>query len=298
MISQPLYAQEKGTVRGVVKDSLSLESLPFGNVFIKELNVGTSTNNRGYFVIPSVPANKNLTVVVSYVGYKKKELRVLVNADTITDLEILLPSLKIQFETIEKIERIIKENVPDVGKIIITPKEIENIPKGVETDLLRSLASLPGVQSTGDVSAKFNVRGGETNQNLILLDGMPVYYPFHAIGLFSIIDPNVINNVEFFKGGFSANYGRAISSIIKIDTKDGDRNNLRAKLSASLLSAKGLIEGPIPSGSFFVSARKSLSNSILKKFVNENDLPIDFYDASLKINFADPDFFSGSKFSL
>ena len=73
---------------------------------------------------------------------------------------------------------------------------------------------------------------------------------FHAIGLFSIIDPNVINNVEFFKGGFSANYGRAISSIIKIDTKDGDRNNLRAKLSASLLSAKGLIEGPIPSGSF------------------------------------------------
>ena len=71
LISQPLYAQEKGTVRGVVKDSLSLESLPFGNVFIKELNVGTSTNNRGYFVIPSVPANKNLTVVVSYVGYKK-----------------------------------------------------------------------------------------------------------------------------------------------------------------------------------------------------------------------------------
>jgi len=298
LLTSLIAAQEKGTVRGVVKDSLSLESLPFGNVFIKELNVGTSTNNRGYFVIPSVPANRNLTVVVSYVGYKKKELRVLVNADTITDLEILLPSLKIQFETIEKIERIIKENVPDVGKIIITPKEIENIPKGVETDLLRSLASLPGVQSTGDVSAKFNVRGGETNQNLILLDGMPVYYPFHAIGLFSIIDPDVINNVEFFKGGFSANYGRAISSIIKIDTKDGDKNNLRAKLSASLLSAKGLIEGPIPSGSFFVSARKSLSNNILKKFVNENDLPIDFYDASLKINFADPDFFAGSKFSL
>jgi len=294
-----ITAQEKGTIRGVVKESSTLESLPFGNVFIKELNIGASANNRGYFIIPSIPANKNYTIVVSYVGYKTQQLSILVKPDIITEIEILMVPSNIQFDAIETTEYLNKnKNNLELGKTIITPKELETLPKGVETDLLRSLASLPGVQSTGDVSVKFNVRGGESNQNLIIMDGIPVYYPFHAIGLFSVIDPDVINNVEFFRGGFPANYGRAISSILKIITKDGDKNKFGTKLSASLLSAKGLVEGPIPYGSFFISGRKSLSNNILRKFVNNNDLPVDFYDASFKINYSNPIFFSGSKFSL
>jgi len=294
-----ISAQDKGTIRGVVKESTTLESLPFGNVFIKELNIGVSANNRGYFIIPSVPANKNYTIIISYVGYKTQLLNILVKPDIITELEILLIPSNIQFDAIETTGYLIKDDkIPDLGKTVITPKELETLPKGVETDLLRSLTSLPGVQSTGDVSVKFNVRGGESNQNLIIMDGIPVYYPFHSIGLFSVIDPDVINNVEFYRGGFPANYGRAISSILKIITKDGDKNKFGAKLSASFLSAKGLIEGPIPFGSFYLSGRKSLSNDILKKFVNNNDLPVDFYDASIKINYSNPIFFSGSKFSL
>ncbi len=127
------FAQDKGTIRGVVKESTTLESLPFGNVFIKELNIGASANNRGYFIIPSVPANKNYTIVISYVGYKTQQLNILVKPDIITELEILLVPSNIQFDAIETIEYLIKdEKIPDLGKTVITPKELETLPKGVE----------------------------------------------------------------------------------------------------------------------------------------------------------------------
>lgn len=294
-----LYSQEKGTLRGVVIDSTNSEALPFGNVLVKELGLGASTNNRGYFVIRSVPANQIYTLIVSYIGYKTKIYNVKVEPDKITELEVNLVPSSIELQTIEKIEYLAEEeNVPDISKTTITPKQIEYIPKGVESDILRSLVTLPGVQTTGDVSAKFNVRGGESNQNIVMLDGITVYYPFHSIGLFSIIDPDIVNNIEFFRGGYSANYGRAISSVLKIITKDGNKNKYSGSFSASLLSAKGLIEGPIPEGSFYVTARKSISNDILKKFVNENELPIDFYDAAFKINYDNSKFFSGTKFTL
>ncbi|MEW6193650.1 MAG: TonB-dependent receptor [Bacteroidota bacterium] len=297
--NQSFYSQEKGTLRGIVIDSTNSEALPFGNVLVRELGLGASTNNRGYFVIRSIPANQTYTLLVSYVGYKTKSFNVKVEPDKITELEVRLVPSSIQLQTIEKVEYLTEEeNVPDISKTTITPKQIEYIPKGVESDLLRALASLPGVQSTGDVSAKFNVRGGESNQNLVLFDGIPVYYPFHSIGLFSVIDPDIINNGEFYRGGFSANYGRALSSILKIITKDGNKNNFAGSLSASLLSAKALIEGPIPEGSFYITARKSISNDVLKKFVNEEELPVDFYDASFKINYGNSKFFSGTKFSL
>lgn len=297
-LSLPLIAQQKGTIRGVVKDSINSEVLPFGNALIKEINVGASTNNRGYFVIPSVPVGQNYTLMVSYIGYKPKIMSVSVLPKKITELEILLVPSSIQLQTIEKVEYLsAEENVPDLGKSIITTKSLEVIPKGVETDMLRSLISLPGVQSTGDVSARYNVRGGESNQNLVLVDGIPLYYPFHAIGLFSVVDADIVNNAEFFRGGFPSSNGRAISSILKISTRDGNKNQFGGKLSGSFLSVKGMIEGPIPSGSFYLTGRKSVSNKILNKFLN-GELPVEFYDAAFKVNVSNPDFFSGAKFTL
>lgn len=294
-----VFSQENGVLRGVIKDSLSLEVLPFANVLIKELGTGVSTNVRGYFVIPSISSGKKYSVQVSFVGYQSKTKSVLIESGKITELEILLNPTTIQMQAIEKIERIREEkNLPDIGKAVITPRELEVMPKGVETDILRSLTYMPGVQSTGDVSAKFNVRGGESNQNLILIDGVPIYYPFHSIGLFSVVDPDIVHNIDFYKGGFPADYGRAISSVLNITTKEGNKNRIQARMSASLLSAKAMVEGPLPEGSFYLTARKSVSNEVLKKFVSNNDLPIDFYDASFKLNFSNPGFFNGTKFSL
>ncbi|MEW6195044.1 MAG: TonB-dependent receptor [Bacteroidota bacterium] len=296
VLSQP---QNTGTLRGFVTDSTTSEALAYGNVFIQELNKGASTDARGYFLIPSIPAERNFSLVVSYIGYKTKTITIRVAKDKVTQFNIKLIPGSIELQTIEKIgERIAERNETDISLQRIIARDLEALPQGVETDIFRSLQYLPGVQSTGDVSARFYVRGGASNQNLVLVDGVTVYNPFHALGLFSVIDPDMINNVEFYKGGFSADLGGRLSSVMKIMTKDGNKNRFSGKASASYLTGKFLLEGPIPDGSFILTGRKSYSNSILKKFLNDQTVPADFYDFSFKGNYSSEDFIPGGKFSV
>ncbi len=197
-------AQEFGKLRGIVTDSTNGEALAYCNVFIQELNTGASTNERGLFLINSLPANTKFTLAVSYVGYETKQIQIEILPDRVNDIDIKLNPLSIELQTIEKIgERYSEKNVSDLGIEKISLKELEVLPKGVETDIIRSLQYLPGVSSTGDVSARFYVRGGSSDQNLVLLNGVSLYGPFHSMGLFSVIDPDVINSIEFFKGGFA-----------------------------------------------------------------------------------------------
>lgn len=301
LICSSIYtqSQEIGTLRGLVTDSTTSEALAYGNVFIKELNKGASTDARGYFLIPSIPADKDFSLVVSYVGYKTKNLIIHVSKNKVTQYNIQLMPSSVELQTIEKIgEKIIERNETDISLQRIIARDLEALPQGVETDIFRSLQYLPGVQSTGDVSARFYVRGGASNQNLVLVDGVTVYNPFHALGLFSVIDPDMINNVEFYKGGFSAELGGRLSSVMKIITKDGNKNRFSGKASASYLTGKFLVEGPIPDGSFIITGRKSYSNSVLKKFLNEQTVPADFYDFSFKGNYSSADFIPGGKFTV
>ncbi|MGK9367314.1 TonB-dependent receptor [Melioribacter sp. Ez-97] len=291
-----LEAQNSGTLRGLIVDSTSSEALAYCNVYVKELGVGTATDSRGYFLIPSIPANRNFTLIISYIGYNTKEIKIKVFPNKITHYDIRLVPSDIELQTIEKVEKLVEESRTDISIRRILSRELEYLPKGVESDLFRSLKYLSGVQSTGDVSARFYVRGGASNQNLILLDGVTLYNPFHALGLFSVIDPDVINNIEFYKGGFAANYGGRLSSVIDIKTNDGNKNRFGAKASASYLSAKLLLEGPLPHGSFYLSGRKSYSTEILKKFLDNQNIPADFYDLSFKMNYSNQDFIPGSKF--
>jgi hypothetical protein len=294
-----LYAQDYGTLRGLVTDSTSSEVLAYGNVFVKELGKGASTDARGYFLIPQIPAEQSFTLIVSYVGYRTKQSIIKLAKNKVTHYDIKLSPAGVELQTIEKIgERVIERNETDISLQRIAIRDLEAMPKGVETDVFRSLQYMPGVQSTGDVSARFYVRGGAANQNLVLIDGITIYNPFHALGLFSVIDPDMINNVEFYKGGFSADLGGRLSSVMKIMTKDGNKNRLSAKGSASLLSGKFLLEGPVPRGSFIFTGRKSYSNQIIKKFLNEQSVPVDFHDFSFKTNFASPDFIEGAKFTF
>lgn len=194
-------AQGVGSFRGVVTDSTNGEALAFANVYVEELSTGASSDTRGYFVITSLPANNSYTAIVSYLGYQSKRITFTVLPNKVTHIEIQLVSGAVSLGVVQKIgKRVVEKNATDIGLQRISMRELEALPKGVETDIFRSLQYMPGVQTTGDVSAKFFVRGGASNQNLILLDKIPIYNPFHAIGLFSVIDPEMINNVEFFKG--------------------------------------------------------------------------------------------------
>jgi hypothetical protein len=299
LIDTVIYSQDFGTLRGLVTDSTTSEALAYGNVFIKEIGKGSSTDARGYFLIPQIPADKNFTLIVSYVGYRTKTIEIKLAKNKVIQYNIQLIPAGVELQTIEKIgERVVEKNETNISLQRIAMRDLEALPQGVETDVFRSLQYLPGVQSTGDVSARFYVRGGASNQNLVLIDGVTIYNPFHALGLFSVIDPDMINNIEFYKGGFSADLGGRLSSVIKIITKDGNKNRFSAKGSASLLSGKFLLEGPIPKGSFIFTGRKSYSTAILKKFLNDQNVPADFHDIFFKLNYANPDFLEGSKFTL
>ncbi len=292
-------AQEFGKLRGIVTDSTNGEALAYCNVFIQELNTGASTNERGLFLINSLPANTKFTLAVSYVGYETKQIQIEILPDRVNDIDIKLNPLSIELQTIEKIgERYSEKNVSDLGIEKISLKELEVLPKGVETDIIRSLQYLPGVSSTGDVSARFYVRGGSSDQNLVLLNGVSLYGPFHSMGLFSVIDPDVINSIEFFKGGFASEYSGRLSSILNVISKDGNKNRFGASASASFLTGKGVLQGPIPNGSFILSGRFSYSDEILKQFLNQQSVPIDFYDISAKLNYSSPDIFNNAKFNL
>jgi hypothetical protein len=291
--------QRTGALRGLVTDSTSGEALAFGNVFIDELKIGASTDARGYFYIPSILANKTYRVIISYIGYETRQREVFILQNVITHINVKLMPAAIDIGVVEKIgEKYIEKAATDISLERIFVKDLEMLPKSVETDLFRSLQHLPGVQTVGDVSARFFVRGGSSNQNLVLLNDVPVYSPFHALGLFGSVDPDMVNFSEFYKGGFTAEHGGRLSSLMRIVTKDGNKNKFGASASGSFLTAKALIEGPIPDGSFILTGRKSHSNAILKKFLNEKDVPVDFYDLSFKVNYSNPDVLENAKFTL
>jgi len=294
-----INAQQTGNLRGFVTDSTNGEALAFCNVFIEELTTGASTNEHGLYLIKSIPANKEYEVTVSYVGYNTKRIKVFIKPEVVTQVDIQLIPLSIELQTIEKVgEKVILENKTDISIERISVKELEILPKGVETDIFRSLQFIPGVSSTGDVTARYYVRGGGGDQNLILLNGVELYNPFHSLGLFSVIDPDMINSIEFYKGGFTSEFGGRLSSVMDVISKDGNKNRFGFKSTASLLTAKGLVEGPIPNGSFMVTGRTSHNNSILKKFFNKQTIPIDFYDLSFKANYSSADIFENAKFSV
>jgi len=293
-----LYAQEKGILRGFVADSLSGEALPYANVYIKELNRGANTDSRGFFVMASLPCSR-LTVVVSYVGYKSRQFFVNIEPYVVTNLRVELVAMNIQMKTIESTgERVAKENATDLSLQRIAIRDLENLPKGVELDIFRSIQSMPGVQTGGDVSARFYVRGSPSNENLVLLDNTTIYNPYHALGIFSALDPDMISSMEFYKGGFPSEYTNRLSSVLKVVTKDGNKNTFGGKAGISLLTAKLFLEGPIPSGSFIISGRKNYSDVVLKKFRNNNSIPADFFDLFAKANYSNNEFMQDAKFSL
>lgn len=294
-----VFAQEFGNVRGVVIDSTNGEVLAFSSVYIPELKRGMTTDARGIFLFTGVPANRRLSILTSYVGFFTKKQFFIVAPNKMTQLRVQLAPSTINIKEVEvEGERVKRENATDIGLQKISARQLEALPKSVETDVLRSLQYVPGVQITGDASARYYVRGGTNNQNLILLNDAPIYNPYHALGIFSSVDPEMINSMEFHKGAYPTEFSGRLSSVLKIVTKDGNRNRMSGKASLSFLSAKALFEGPFPGGSFIVTGRKSTSTEILKKFLNDKNYPIDFYDLSFKVNYADPKVIKDAKFTL
>lgn len=276
-----------GTVSGFVYDNANGEALIGANVHFEDLGVGATTNLSGYFAIPNVPFG-NQTLNISYLGYKSQQIKLKVSKENnILKIKLELDALQtkeivIAADSVRTIDKLFSK---PVSKIELSSKQINNVPRVIEADLLRSLQTLPGIQSLSDFSSALYIRGGTPDQNLYLIDGTDVYNPEHAFGLFSTFNTNAIKKVELSKGGFSAEYGGRLSSILNVTNLDGNRNHFQGDASISLLAASTTLQMPLGSfGSISGSIRRTYLDKTVAEFVDE--IPdYYFYDGNLKAFF-------------
>ncbi|MCW3107548.1 MAG: TonB-dependent receptor plug [Segetibacter sp.] len=284
----PLLAvsQKRITISGYVKDEASKESLIGANIVNVITKSGTSTNQYGYFSL-TADATDTIELIISYQGYKLQAKKI-VSTQNIR-LEVLLAVENNSLSEVVVSSARNNHNVQkaQMGIIDVPVKAIKNFPVLMgERDVMKIIQLLPGVQSGQEGTAGFYVRGGNLDQNLVQLDEATVYNPNHLFGLFSTFNVNSINHVQLIKGGFPAEYGGRLSSILNITMKEGNKTKYQAEGGIGLLSTNLTFQGPIQKNksSFIVSARKSYINLYLKPATSKST-SYSFYDLNAKMNY-------------
>ncbi|MEZ5084450.1 MAG: TonB-dependent receptor [Bacteroidales bacterium] len=306
VISTCTFAQN-GTIRGFVYEKETGEPVIFTNVYLLGTTFGAATDVNGYFAISQIPPGKYI-LTVTYLGYDTLKMDVTINADDIISEQLLLEKGSYTLNQVQiTAERAEARTETRTSVVKITPKQIKQLPSiGGQPDLAQYLQVLPGVVFTGDQGGQLYIRGGSPIQNKVLLDGMIVYNPFHSIGLFSVFDTDILRNADVYTGGFGAEYGGRISSVMDITTRDGNKTRMAGKVGASTFGANIMIEGPMKkmvdggkgSSSFIFSAKNSYleeSSKIFYNYVDTAGLPFDYTDIYAKMSFMGA---NGSKVSL
>ncbi len=297
-----------GTIRGFVYLKETGEPVLFTNVMLKGTTMGIATDVNGYYTISKIPPGYYTLMVSSVFGYDTLEEGVTVKAGEILSKKLFLVKSNVKLNVVEiSAENQAKERETGVSVNKIDPIAIKRLPTvGGEPDLAQYLQVLPGVIFTGDQGGQLYIRGGSPIQNKVLLDGMIIYNPFHSIGLFSVFDADIIRNADVYSGGFGAEYGGRISSIMDITTRDGNKKRVAGKVAASPFGAKVLAEGPLKkykegsagTSSFILSAKTSYlptTSKLLYSYVDPNGLPFSFNDYYGKVSFNGN---NGSKLNL
>lgn len=285
------------TVKGVLFDEKNGEAIPFANVVLDGTTHGCATDINGFFLINKVPEGK-YTLKVKYVGYEEYSEEVtLVKNKIVTKTIHLKPAAQmlkaVEITDSKKEERQMQTQV-SVQKI--TSSQIQQMPSiGGTADLAQYMQVLPGVSSTGDQGGQLYIRGGSMIQNLTLLDGMIVYNPFHSIGLYSIFETDVILNANIYTGGFGAEYGGRMSSVMDITTRDGNKRHHSGKIGLNTFGGSLILEGPLKREnskskstiSYLLTAKNSYLSKTSKIFYKYIDggLPFDFLDLYGKLSF-------------
>lgn len=304
--SSNLSAQD-GSIRGSIVEKETGEPVIFCNVYLQGTTMGAASDVNGLYMITRIPPGE-YTLMVTYLGYDTLSIPVSVEADGIISQNLSLVKSSLMLDEVNisaERQEARTETKTSVNKV--TPKEITKIPSvGGQPDLAQYLQVLPGVVFTGDQGGQLYIRGGSPIQNKVLLDGMIIYNPFHSIGLFSVFDTDILRNADVYTGGFGAEYGGRISSIMDITTRDGNKKRIAGKIDASTFGAKILIEGPLSkqkedggaSSSFVFSAKNSYleqTSKLFYEYVNEDGLPFNYLDLYGKLSF---NFGNGSKINF
>jgi hypothetical protein len=288
------YAQSL-TLSGYIKDKNTGEGLPSASIYLPQLKTGVRSNDFGYY---SVPIKKDtLQLKISYSGYKTLDTTI-INQGSQTITFLLVP------EILELEEVVITDNLAtqtlessQMSVISLPMTRIKQIPVIFgEADPIKVLQLMPGVRNNSEGNAGFFVRGGGADQNLVLLDGAPVYNASHLFGFFSIFNPDAVKGVELYKGGFPARYGGRLSSVLDIQLKDGNSNKTKVSGGLGLIASRLTVEGPIgkkQKGSWIASGRRTYLDVFTRQLnrsnrnnPNWNQIPdYYFYDLNLKVNY-------------
>ena len=300
MPTPSLLAQDTASLSGFVKDATSGETLLFANVVLLETTLGTATNNTGYYTLTGlVPGT--YVVVCTYIGYGNFRQEIELQPGENLTLDILLIPEGVELEGVEvTAAKELEEETRSIGVSQLAIESVQRLPTILEPDVFRSLQLIPGVKAASDYSSGLYIRGGSPDQTLILLDRTTVYNPSHFFGFFSTFNPDAIKDVRLYKGGYPAEFGGRLGSVVDIYNKDGNRVETKGGLSLGLLASRAYVEGPYGKGSWMFAVRRSTLEPILAALRSQDidGIPNSFFfvDLNGKINFdaSDKDLFSVS----
>ena len=278
------FSQKQFTLSGTISESGGQETLIGANIIFPELSIGTTTNEYGFYSITLDSGTYN--VVVSYIGYESLKRTITLDGNktlnfSITELADNLDEVILE----NNIERVnIKTTQMSVNAL--SANTIKQIPVVFgEADVIKSITLLPGVSNGGEGSGGFNVRGGTTDQNLILLDEATLFNSSHLFGFFSVFNPDAIKNIKLYKGGIPAKYGGRVASVLDIYQKEGNKNEFHGNGGIGLVASRVLLEGPLKKnqGSFLIGGRSTYAHLFLPLFDIKNIAY--FYDLNTKLSY-------------
>lgn len=279
-----ISAQEKHTISGTVYDKRGNETLFGATIYFSDLNVGTTTNEYGFYSITILEGTHNVSV--SYLGFSEENRIIELNNKTSLDFYLSEASQTLDEVLIKTDIEKINIKSTQMSTNTLTSKSIKQIPVVLgESDIIKSIILLPGVTSAGEGASGFNVRGGSADQNLILLDEAIVFNSSHVFGFFSVFNPDVIKDVKLFKGGIPSKYGGRLSSVLDIYQKEGNNKDFKLTGGIGLISSRILAEGPLKKekSSFLIGGRSSYAHLFLPLIDNNNEAY--FYDLNTKVNY-------------
>jgi hypothetical protein len=278
-------AQVKYSVSGTVTDASTGEDLIGATVYIEQIKFGLNTNNYGYYSVSVKPGSYNF--VISFLGYESQKFTLSVDRNFQKNIELVPKSEEINEVVVSTEAR--NQNIigNEMGTVKLNPQTIKAIPVLFgEQDVLKTIQLLPGVSSAGEGNTGFFVRGGQADQNLVLLDDAPVFNPSHLLGFFSVFNSDAINDVKLYKGGVPANFGGRASSVLDVHMREGNAQRFAASGGIGLISSRLTVEGPLGKNgsSFLLSGRRTYADLFLL-FTNNERLKgskLYFYDLNLK----------------
>ena len=268
------------TIYGLITDKESGESLIGTNVFVEDTDFGTYSDKNGFYSITLDNYSKRENIVIQYLGYTTIKKTITIPSQIIKikeNFELEKSSIQLEEEIITG-EQETRQTVNPYSSIKVTQTQLQALPTLAEADIFRTLQALPGVLQASEFSTGLIIRGGNTDQNLILLDGITVYNPSHLGGIFSNFIVEAIKEANLTKGGFNAEYGGRLSAVLDVISREGNRNKIKIKSDISLLSAKATVEGPFYRGAWLVSGRRTYFDKVFQALNYNGVPPYYFYD--------------------